>query len=495
MFACDDHFMMQGNRHVRRVQLSRVRRLIRWAHELRHAAVALLAIALLAALLAPFAPPAMAQGGDLRGGELNPFPKDDVYQVHFIGDWWMDGLRPVLETSLKALPRLRSNDGVIELRSLRRTSWDGTIKAVKARATSQQLDISIVMFGASEYGSVFNPTRHRFGTDDWTRIYSARVDRLMKALKTHKGTVYWIGLPIVRRRDHSEAFQLINTVLRERAYLNGINFIDTYARFQDERGAFSRYGPDLAGAIKLLRTKDGVYFTTNGYLKIAQLVMQMVRRDIATVKAQRVVSLAGSEEELAIIRAQNRPVRRQPGQQPADKPSDADKKSAPRLIFGRLRGGGLPADDVTINLATNLGGAPVTLRLDLPRPALPAAVISLVTRNQSKNKPARLGDNAVEVASGGVPLMSTITPTDQSALALRKRRLSPTQSTFFKVWGKGERLPPKPGRADDFSWPRPAPKPVVHATASPADQARLAYANRAPRDPNLPPLPVQNPSR
>jgi hypothetical protein len=121
--------------------------------------------------------------------------------------------------------------------------------------------------------------------------------------------------------------------------------------------------------------------------------------------------------------------------------------------------------------------------------------MSLVTRNQSKDKPARLGDNAVEVASGGIPLMSTITPADQSALALRKRRLSPTQSTFFKVWGKGERLDPKPGRADDFTWPRPAPEPVVHVTARPADRTQPLRAIPPPRDPNLPPLPVQNPLR
>ena len=91
--------------------------------------------------------------------------------------------------------------------------------------------------------------------------------------------------------------------------------------------------------------------------------------------------------------------------------------------------------------------------------------------------------------------MSTITPADQSALALRKRRLSPTQSIFFKVWGKGERLAPKPGRADDFTWPRPAPEPVVHVTARPADRTRPLRAFSPPRDPNLPPLPVQNPLR
>lgn len=430
-----------------------------------------------------------AQSGDLAGGELNPFPQSDVYRLHFVGDWWMDGLKPRLEASLKAQPSVRIEDGTLEVRSLRRTNWAENVETIKARSAKSALDITIVMFGASEIGSVFTPERHRFGTESWTRIYAQRVDSLMKALKADKGAVYWIGLPIVQRRDHSEGFQLINTLIRERAYTNGVNFIDVYARFQDENGGFSRYGPDLDGTIKLLRTKDGVYFTSNGYEKIAQFVMQMIGRDLKSAKAQRVVTLAGDEAELQSIRRANQPVARKT---PAQAAGTAAGDAAP-APYDRLRGSSLPADDTTVELDLHDAAMPGRLRIELPRPALSAAVISLVARSQPAGQPARHGDSAVEVAPGGIPLMSTITPADQSALALRRRRLSPTQSTFFKVWGKGERLTPKPGRADDFSWPHAEPEPVVHATARAEDTSGL---ERFPaRDPNLPPLPLRNPMR
>ena len=80
-------------------------------------------------------------------------------------------------------------------------------------------------------------------------------------------------------------------------------------------------------------------------------------------------------------------------------------------------------------------------------------------------------------------------------ISLRRRRLSPTQSVFFKVWGKGERLDPKPGRADDFEWPRPEPKPVIHVRARPAASRDAPRRPFLQRDPNLPPLPEQNPLR
>ena len=151
----------------------------------------------------------------------------------------------------------------------------------------------------------------------------------------------------------------------------------------------------------------------------------------------------------------------------------------------------LKADDVLVPLEI--------VDVSIPEPGYPKvpriSVIKLSCElDQSTTSlqwyyPARFGDNAVQVIDGGVPLLSTVTPADQSVLALRKRRLSPTQSVFFKVWGKGERLDPKPGRADHFEWPRIDPKPVVHVRAKPAVRRGRAPA----RDPNLPPLPVQRP--
>jgi len=59
----------------------------------------------------------------------------------------------------------------------------------------------------------------------------------------------------------------------------------------------------------------------------------------------------------------------------------------------------------------------------------------------------------VDQIPGGLTVMSSIVP--PRSLDGSRRRMSPTQSPYFRVLEKGERLPPKPGRADDFTWPRP----------------------------------------
>jgi hypothetical protein len=60
-----------------------------------------------------------------------------------------------------------------------------------------------------------------------------------------------------------------------------------------------------------------------------------------------------------------------------------------------------------------------------------------------------------------------------------RRRLSPSQSPYFRVLFKGERLPPKAGRADDATWPRPAPPPEA-AYLQEADPVETGATTNAP---------------
>jgi hypothetical protein len=90
-------------------------------------------------------------------------------------------------------------------------------------------------------------------------------------------------------------------------------------------------------------------------------------------------------------------------------------------------------------------------------------VVALVTRNQSSERAAAMGDVVADDIGGGLVVLSSITPaTSGSAL---NRRQAPSQAPYYHVLIKGERLQAKPGRADDLAWPRvepdiPEPEPV-----------------------------------
>src|ERR671937_513986 len=78
--------------------------------------------------------------------------------------------------------------------------------------------------------------------------------------------------------------QMINQIIRERAYVNGVKYVDAYEGFVDDIGNFNPYGPDLTGKMRILREPDGVHFTPAGNRKLAHFVEREIRRDLTQAK-------------------------------------------------------------------------------------------------------------------------------------------------------------------------------------------------------------------
>ena len=91
-------------------------------------------------------------------------------------------------------------------------------------------------------------------------------------------------------------------------------------------------------------------------------------------------------------------------------------------------------------------GTEQVVTVEIVRPAIPASVVALVTRKTSDDKAAQMGDVLVDQIPGGLTVMSSIVPPRGSDGS--RRRMSPTQSPYFRVLEKGERLPveARPGR-------------------------------------------------
>src|SRR4029078_6238434 len=95
----------------------------------------------------------------------------------------------------------------------------------------------------------------------------------------------------------------MNDIARERAYLNGIKFIDIQAHFADEGGNYTPYGPDITGKQRLLRGADAARFTPAGNRKLALFVEQEIKRDLNQAKNERAIPLAGNEAEQKRVNA------------------------------------------------------------------------------------------------------------------------------------------------------------------------------------------------
>ena len=241
--------------------------------------------------------PASAQEQGLGGSFITPFPDNDVYQVQVVGDWLAEGLMGGLVEAFTAGPGVSISRKRYDLAGLMRNSSANDLAQLEQTFGTDPSHIAIVMLGAQDRYSVNRRRATEAENDEWRGEYGARVDRLMKLLKKNNRAVYWVGLPNMRRWQDNERAQRMNDVIRERAYLNGVRYIDAYASFIDESGGYCDWGPDVTGKVRRLRDSDGVHFTEAGYLKLAHFVERELKRDVTQARTERSIPLAGDAAE------------------------------------------------------------------------------------------------------------------------------------------------------------------------------------------------------
>lgn len=365
---------------------------------------------------------------------VNPFPETDRYMLHVLGDYLGAGLATGLEQAFDkdgTIKIINSTKGSAGLARPDRTDWGADIAEL---TKAQPIHIAVVMMGVNDIRNIrVGETIVRWGTDEWRTAYAAEIDKLLKALKDRNVAVYWVGMPVMAAPKTSEAMAQINDILRERSYVNGTKYIDTWSGFTDQLGAFAAYGPDLSGQNKRLREPDGVSFTASGNRKLANYVEVIVRRDLAAARGERNISLAGDVQEQE--RLVPKPAEKTPdGADPAGQTgaADAGSPTPERTETG-------PVADARSAPAQ----APRILAED-PGPASSAFV--------SGYSPP--GETIIGDVSEGVTGLATVSPITDLNVNVGERRLPVTERLYYKTLVKGEALKPKQGRADDFRWPR-----------------------------------------
>jgi hypothetical protein len=409
-------------------------------------------VVVLAAMLAA---PAAAQRDPSGISYITPFPEGDTYVLQAYGDQFAEGLLAGLAESFAGDGRVQLSKRHRALSGIARGDFDDEMKTEEAER--DRVHIGVVMIGVGDRIHIRNPSRRLvLGSPEWREEYGRRVDRFIKILKRRGLAVYWVGQPIMRRFEVNDPAQMMNDVVRDKAFLNGVKYIDIQSHFADDAGNYAAYGPDITGKQRLLREADGVLFTDAGNRKLAHFVEQEIKRDLVQAKADRAIPLAGSEAEQKRVN----PLRPAPPTNPDITWKDATttvsrdpKAGQPKAPAALDAMGEQKADNGRITLKSiGPSGREESVTLDILRPAIPAAVVSLITRKESGDRPSQMGDVVADEVGGGVVVLSSITPAASAAGS--RRRLVPSLSPYYQVLIKGEPVPPKPGRADDFAWPK-----------------------------------------
>jgi hypothetical protein len=228
----------------------------------------------------------------------------------------------------------------------------------------------------------------------------------------------------------------MNEIFREKAFINGAKYVETWSAFTDQSGRYSAYGPDMQGQVRRLRANDGVHFTMRGYLKLAHFVEKELRRDLSLAKLERNIPLAGNEEEQSRVIGKSK-------SKPARPAADSGAANAAAASV---------PDQATAQAAaqqqvSQVGGVNI-IRPAISQPALEAAR-SLSPRGAASSLP----DNETVAGDLEIGLTALATISSVSGANSTRPRLPLTQRPYYKVLIQGEQLEPKAGRGDDFTWP------------------------------------------
>ena len=384
---------------------------------------------------------------------INPFPNGDRYRVVVLGDSLGDGLWSGLyrafeeDATLEFMQRAKPATGFARTDSY---DWNAEVAGLLKTETYQ---IAVIMFGANDAQPIKSGKDWlKVGSEPWREIYGQRVEAFIKKLRAANLAVYWVGLPIMRSPGQSSDAEAMNEVFREKAFINGAKFIDTWNGFTDEAGRYSAYGPDMTGQVKRLRADDGVLFTMRGYLKLAHFVEKELRRDLSLAKLERNIPLAGNEDEQAKVMGREVvPGRSDPSQPgpPTQDQQDAAADPAAAPASPEQAQGEQAQDEQAPQLQQSSVG-----EVNLVRPAIDQslqAAHGLAPQGTASSMPE--AEMITSELANGLTAVATISSVTDLSLASSKPRLPLSQRPYYKVLIKGEQLKPKTGRGDDFAWP------------------------------------------
>ncbi|HEX7532692.1 MAG TPA: GDSL-type esterase/lipase family protein [Methyloceanibacter sp.] len=385
---------------------------------------------------------------------INPFPTGDRYRVLVIGDSLGDGLWSGLyrafeeDANLEFVKRAKVNGGLLS------ADWESYLDDALKDGTYQ---IAVVMYGANDDQAIkVGKDWVKVGSEAWRQAYGERVEKVIKKLRAANLAIYWVGLPIMRSPTQSTDAESMNEVYREKAFINGAKYVDTWNGFMDEGGRFSAYGPDMTGQVKRLRADDGVLFTMRGYVKLAHFPEKEIRHDLGAAKLERNIPLAGSVEEqakvtghdLGPVASADTPAPNADGSAAAPS-SDQPAEAAAPTDAQQAAQAGEAAQDQSAPQQNQVGEVSVV------RPAIDNTALQAAQNLTPQGGAAAMPEAEMITSelSDGLTAVATLSTVTDLTLASSKPRLPLSQRPYYKVLIKGEQLKSKAGRGDDFAWP------------------------------------------
>lgn len=209
-------------------------------------------------------------------------------RVLLIGDSLMQGLAPHLVARFNRKHQIQTVDMSRHSTGLTYPAFYNWPDAVRGAFEKQSFNVLIVFMGANDpWDMTINGKYIRFASDRWNEIYRERVRSILEIAKAHNTRVIWLSTPPMGREDIKAKIPQLNQLYQAEI----ANFADT-ARFIDTAPVLTTDGVTYTRFIELpergsvmLRTDDGVHFTTQGHKLLSKLTLVQFKLPVVKKKS------------------------------------------------------------------------------------------------------------------------------------------------------------------------------------------------------------------
>ncbi|PTM41213.1 SGNH family hydrolase [Bosea sp. 124] len=324
-------------------------------------------------------------------------PKVDIaHHILVMGDslahLLADGLEEALEDrpDVAVLQKAKPDSGLV-----RSDFHDWPKVAADLLASDQKISLGVMMIGLNDRQALREgDTVHEPLSPRWLELYRDRISAVTQVFAARRIPLIWVGAPPVQNPRLSADFVTFNEQYRQQVERAGGQYVDLWGAFVDSENRYAAMGPDVSGQTMRLRLGDGIHFTAAGARKAAHFVDVLVRRMFEPGAQGNVIALPVSPDTGAPTNPEL-----QPG-------------GIERLIDQMVSG--------------------------LPTISLPAAL------------------QAKPLAGPILPLTGSAGQGEQALLVSipEARGRGEIASQLDRIFGEGVLPEPKPGRIDDYRWPR-----------------------------------------
>jgi len=178
------------------------------------------------------------------------------------------------DSRVEVLNKAREDTGLV-----REDFYDWRAAAKALLESPQHIDIAVIQIGIND-----NQKLH-LGDNDleplskpFNEIYAKRVEEIAEAFRAKSAPLIWVGLPIMRSENLSNAALVFNDLDKTYAEAQGARYVDLWEAFSNENSVYRASGPDVNGTIVRLRAADGVHFNRNGARKAAHFVEPEIKK-------------------------------------------------------------------------------------------------------------------------------------------------------------------------------------------------------------------------